>query len=156
MKIISLLATLAEWNDLGYSLRSAPSNNVLKKNNLNYTRLRLNKVLNIYNPRGLKLLTRFRLGFIHLWGHKSNHDFNDCLDQICICGIYIESTNHFLLQYSFFLKKDMSSWIKFVVLTAHLLTKMKTLSVIHLFLVKKTWIAVITSIFWRFNVPLFE
>ena len=64
MKIISLLATLAEWNDLGYSLRSAPSNNVLKKNNLNYTRLRLNKVLNIYNPRGLKLLTRFRLGFI--------------------------------------------------------------------------------------------
>ena len=66
MKIISLLATLAEWNDLGYSLRSAPSNIVLKKNNLNYTRLRLNKVLNIYNPRGLKLLTRFRLGFIHL------------------------------------------------------------------------------------------
>ena len=64
MKIISLLATLAEWNDLAYSLRSAPSNNVLKKNNLNFTCLRLNKVLNIYNPRGLKLLTRFRLGFI--------------------------------------------------------------------------------------------
>ena len=90
MKIFSLLATLAEWNDLGYSLRNAPSNNVFKQNNLNFIRLRLNKVFNIYNPRGLKLSTRFCLGLIHLLGHRSNHNFNDCLDQICICGIYIE------------------------------------------------------------------
>ena len=105
MKSISLVATLAEWNDLGYSLRNAPSNNVFKQNNLNFIRLHLNKVFNIYNPRGLKLSTRFRLGLIHLRGHKSNHNFNDCLDQICICEIYIESTNHFLLQYSLFLKE---------------------------------------------------
>ena len=98
-------ATLTEWNDLSYSLRNASSNNVFNQNNLNFIRLGPNKVFNIYNPHGLKLLTRLHIGLIHLRGHKFNHNFNDCLDEICICGIDIESTNHFLLQCSLFLKE---------------------------------------------------
>ena len=83
----------------------------------------------------------------HLRGHKFHHNFSACLDEICICGKDIESTNHFLLQSSLFLKVR-QVLIKFVILTAHLLTKMKTLSVIHFFLVKKTWMTVITPIFF--------
>ena len=33
---------------------------------------------------------------------KFNHNFSDCLDEICICGKDIESSNHFLLQCSLF------------------------------------------------------
>ena len=90
-------ATITEWNDLDCSLRNAPSINVFKKNILKFIRLGPNKVFNIYNPYGLKLLTRPRLGLSHLRGHKFNHNFSDFLDEICMCGKDIESTNHFLL-----------------------------------------------------------
>ena len=72
-------ATITEWNDLDYSLRNAPSINVFKKNILKFIRLGPNKVFNIYNPYGLKLLTRLHLGLRNLRGHKFNHDFSDCL-----------------------------------------------------------------------------
>ena len=62
-------------------------------------------LINIYNPHGLKLLTRLRLGLSHLLGHKFNHNFSDWLDEICMCGKDIESTNHFPLQCSLFLKE---------------------------------------------------
>ena len=97
--------TITEWNDLDCSLRYAPSINVFKKNILKFIRLGPNKVFNIYNPYGLKLLTRLRLGLSHLRGHKFNHNFSDCLDEICMCGKDIESTNHFLLQCSLFLNQ---------------------------------------------------
>ena len=98
--------TITEWNDLDYSLGNAPSINVSKKNILKYfIRLGPNKVFNIYNPYILKLLTRLRLGLSHLRGHKFNHNFSDCLDEICMCGKDIESTNHFLLQCSLFINE---------------------------------------------------
>ena len=91
-------ATLSEWNDLDYSLRNAPSINVFKQNILKFIRLSPNKVFNIYIPHGLKLLTRLRLGLSHLRGQKFNHNFSDCLDEICMCRKDIESTNHFFFQ----------------------------------------------------------
>ena len=91
----------------------------------------------------IKVLTSLLLGFSHLRGHKFNHNFSDCLDQIYVCGkLFISSSN-----VPYFLKKGKSSWIKFVILTVHLLIKMKTLSVIHIFLVKRTWMTVIRPIF---------
>ena len=98
-------ATITEWNNLDYSLRNAPSIKVFKKNILKFIRLGPNKVFNIYSPYGLKLLTGLRLGLSHLRGHKFNHNFPDCLDEICMCGKDIESINHFLLQCSLFLNK---------------------------------------------------
>ena len=86
-------ATITEWNDLDYSLCNAPSINVFKKNILKFTRFGLNKVFNIYNLHGLKLLTRLHLDLSHLRGHKFNHNFSHCLDEICMCGKDIESTN---------------------------------------------------------------
>ena len=62
-------ATITEWNDLDYSLRYAPSINVFKKNILKFIRIGPNNVFNIYNPHGLKLLMRLRLGLSHLRRH---------------------------------------------------------------------------------------
>ena len=56
-----------------------------------------NSIFYIYNPYGIKLLTRLRLGLSHLNEHKFKHDFNDTINPICICGGDIESINHFFL-----------------------------------------------------------
>ena len=81
-----------------------------------------NKVFNVYNTHGLKLLTSLHLRLSHLGFHKFKYSFNNCLGEICMCGKDIKFTNHFLSQYSF----DKSLWVKFVMLTVHLLTKLKT------------------------------
>ena len=57
-----------------------------------------NSIFDIYNPYGITLLTRSRLGLSHLNGHKYEHGFNDTINPICICGGDIESINHFFLQ----------------------------------------------------------
>ena len=45
----------------------------------------------------------FFFGLSHLRGHKLKHNFRYCLDETCLCGKDIESTNHFLLKCSLFL-----------------------------------------------------
>ena len=54
-----------------------------------------NSIFDIYNPYGIKLLTRLRLGLSHLNEHKFKHGFNDTINPICICGGDIESINRF-------------------------------------------------------------
>ena len=54
-------------------------------------------VFELNNPYGLKLLTRLRLGLSHLPYHKFRH-FQDCIGPMCVCGLKIETTTHFLLQ----------------------------------------------------------
>ena len=48
------------------------------------------------NPKGLKLITKLRLGLSHLWFHKCKHSFQDTLNPICNCGT-VETTIHHLL-----------------------------------------------------------
>ena len=69
----------------------------LKKRLLEFTRPSPNSVFDIYNPYGIKPLTRLRFGLSHLNEHKFKHGFNDTLNPICICGGDIESINHFSL-----------------------------------------------------------
>ena len=56
-----------------------------------------NSIFDIYNPYGIKLLTRLRLGLSHLNEHKFKHGFYDTINLICICGGDTESINHFFL-----------------------------------------------------------
>ena len=52
----------------------------------------------IHHPRGLKLLTRLRLGLSHLLEHKFRHNVNDTIDSFCLCSTNcLETTEHFLL-----------------------------------------------------------
>ena len=96
---------IIEWNNLDYYLRNAPSISAFKRNILNIIRLSPNKAYKVYNPSGLKLLTGLCLGLSHLHAHKLSHNFSDCLDELCICGTNIETTNHFLLRCPFYLSK---------------------------------------------------
>ena len=58
-----------------------------------------NFVFNIYNPRGIKLLTMLRVGLSHLREHKYQHNFRDTLNPFCPCdGKSIEPVNHFFLR----------------------------------------------------------
>ena len=51
-----------------------------------------NRVHNYPNPKGIKLLTRLRVGLCHLREHKFKHSFQDTLNPICNCGEDIENT----------------------------------------------------------------
>ena len=54
-----------------------------------------NSIFDIYNPYGIKLLTRLRFGLSHLNKHTFKYGFSDTIKPICICGSDIESINHF-------------------------------------------------------------
>ena len=55
-------------------------------------------IFSIYDPLGIKLLTRLRLGFSHLNEHKFRHCFKDAVSPMCACGQDVETTEHFLLR----------------------------------------------------------
>ena len=56
-------------------------------------------VFNCHNPKGVKLVTRLRLGLNYLREHKFKHRVQDSLNPICSCGNDIETSAHFLLHY---------------------------------------------------------
>ena len=61
-----------------------------------------NKIFNIHDQVGMKLLTRLRLGLSHLREHKFWHNFEDTLNPLCSCNIEAEKTLHFFLWCQFF------------------------------------------------------
>ena len=52
----------------------------------------------IFDPIGLKLSTRLRLGFSHLNEYRFRHNFQDCMNPLCSCSLESEDTSHYLLQ----------------------------------------------------------
>ena len=70
---------------------------LFKINILKFIRPSPNSAYNCHNPKGLKFITRLRLGLSHLREHKFKHSFQDTINPLCSCGLDIESTEHFLL-----------------------------------------------------------
>ena len=68
-----------------------------KKTFLGFIRPSPNSIFDIYNPYGIKLLTRLRLGLSHLNEQNFKHGLNGTINPISICGGDIESINHFFL-----------------------------------------------------------
>ena len=56
-----------------------------------------NSVFNIFDPKGIKLLTRLRLEFSHLNDHRFRHNFQNCVNPLCSCSLNTENTEHYLL-----------------------------------------------------------
>ena len=44
-----------------------------------------------------KLLTRLTLGLSHLNKHRFNHNFDSCINPLCVCNLEVESPKHFFL-----------------------------------------------------------
>ena len=54
-------------------------------------------IYNMFNPQGLKFLTRLRLELSHLNKHRFRHNFKDCINPLCSCSLEVENTLHFFL-----------------------------------------------------------
>ena len=98
-------SAIIEWNNLDPNLRNSKSISVFKEKILNFIRPSPNSVFDIRNPKGIKLITRLRLGLSHLREHKFKHSFQDTINPICNCGQDIESTTHFFLHCHFFINE---------------------------------------------------
>ena len=59
---------------------------------------------NIFDPIGLKFLTRLRLGFSHLSEHRFRDNFQECINSLCSCSLETENTLHYLLHCHHFLQ----------------------------------------------------
>ena len=86
---------IKEWNKLDSEIRNAKTYASFRKMLLNFIRPIGNSTRKIYDPLGIKLLTRLRLGFSHLSEHKFRHKFADSLNPLCSCSLETESTLHF-------------------------------------------------------------
>ena len=80
--------TINEWNKLNFNIR-ASSFNIFRANLIKIIRPIPNSVFGIFNPLGLKLITRLRL-------------INDCINSLCTCSLDIESTVHYFLHCNYY------------------------------------------------------
>ena len=96
-------STLKDWFNLDASIRNSESIAIFKSRLLSLIGPSQSNVYNIFDPIGLKLLTRLRLGLSHLNEHKLRRNFQDCLNPLCLCSLEIEDTIHYLLHYQYFL-----------------------------------------------------
>ena len=92
---------IKEWNKLDPDRRSCQSYESFRKALLNVIRPTENKIFNICDQVGIRLLTRLRLGLSHLCNHKFRHNFEDTLNPLCSCSIEAETMLHFFRGASF-------------------------------------------------------
>ena len=86
------------WNQLDPSIQNSSSVEIFKRSLLKFIRPKPEQVFKIHHPKGLKLLTRLRLGLSHLREHKFRHNFNDTINPFCLCGTNdLETSENFLL-----------------------------------------------------------
>ena len=57
-----------------------------------------NSMYGNYDPFGVKLINRLRLGVSHLREHKFRHNFADTVNPLCSCTLETENTEHFFLR----------------------------------------------------------
>ena len=83
---------MKEWNNLDPQIRKSESISIFKSNILKFIRPKPNNVYYCHNHKGIKLLTRLRLGLSYLREHKFKHNFQDYLNAIFLCGNEIENS----------------------------------------------------------------
>ena len=95
-------SVVIEWNKLDLNIRNSENLFIFKKKLLKFIRPSGNSVFKCHNSKGIKLLTRLKLGLSHLREHKFKHGFLDSLKPICSRGQNIETSTHFLLHCSYY------------------------------------------------------
>ena len=90
-KISFLPYPVKEWNKLDPKIRNAQTYASFRKMLRNFIIPKGNSTYKIYDPLGIKLLTRLQLGFSHLSQHKFRHNFTDSLNPLCSCSLETES-----------------------------------------------------------------
>ena len=93
--------TINEWNKLNFNIRTS-SFNIFRANFIKIIWPIPNSIFGIFNPLGLKLITRLRLGLSHLNELRFNHNFNNCISPLCTCSLDFESTAHYFLHCNYY------------------------------------------------------
>ena len=101
-------STVNEWNNLDLDIRNSESIGFSKSKILKLIPPKPNSIYNCHNPKGIRLITRLRLGLSHLREHKFKHSFQDCLNPLCLCGNDVETSSHFLLHCSTYSNERMT------------------------------------------------
>ena len=70
-------SVIIEWNKLDPEIQNVPSLNIFKKNILKFIRPTANNIFGCHNLKGIKYLTRLRLGLSHLQEQKFRNNFQD-------------------------------------------------------------------------------
>ena len=102
-------STIIEWNKLDWKIKNSESIETFKKRILSFIRPSPNSTFNCHNPKGIKLLSRLRLGLSHLREHKFKHSFQDSLNPFCSCRKgEVETSCHYLLPCSNYSKERLT------------------------------------------------
>ena len=59
-------STIIKWNKLDHNIRNSNSFNIFRKSILKFIRPSVNNLFNSHNPKGIKFITKLRLGLSHL------------------------------------------------------------------------------------------
>ena len=84
-----------------------------------------NSIYNIYNPLGVKYLTRLRIGFSHLKELEFKHIFQDSIDPMYSCSSDIETTIYLFLHCASFNIQIQTFFDKKVTIDANILIENK-------------------------------
>ena len=94
-------STIIEWNKLDWEIKNSESIVTFERRILSFIRPSANSTFSCHNPRGIKLLSRIRLGLSHLREQKFKHSFQDSLNPFCSSGKgEVETSPHYLLHCS--------------------------------------------------------
>ena len=74
-----LPSILNDWFNLDDKIRNSKSISIFKNKLLSFVRPVQSNMYNILDPKGLKFLTRLRLGLIYLNEHRFRHNLQDCM-----------------------------------------------------------------------------
>ena len=88
-----------EWNKLDWEIKNSESIATFKKRILSFIRPSANSTFNCHNPKGIKLLSRLRLGLSQLREHKFKHSFGKG---------EVETSSHYLLHCSNYLEERLA------------------------------------------------
>ena len=86
-----------DWFNLDSTIRDSESIAIFKKRLLSFIRPIPSNVYNIFDPIGLKFLTRLHLRFSHLNEHRFRHNCQECINPLRSCNLETENTSHYLL-----------------------------------------------------------
>ena len=76
-------------------IKNSDCHATFRKKLLNFIRPVENDTYGIYDPFGVRLLNRLRLGFSHLREHKFRRNFADILNPLCSCSLETEDKKHY-------------------------------------------------------------
>ena len=90
--------TITEQNKLDYDIKNIDSHAMFCKKLLSFIRPLENDTYRIYDPLGVRSLSRLRSGFSQLKLHKFRYNFPDTLNPLCLCSLETEGTEYYFLR----------------------------------------------------------